>query len=63
MNPLAGVEDTVVAHPWWAVGALALTAACSWAADLRGGYGSRRLVKSTRSSPSAHQSGTSATRA
>jgi hypothetical protein len=29
-DPLAGVEETLVAHPWWVVAALAVLAAVAW---------------------------------
>lgn len=34
-NPLAGVEDAVVAHTWWVVVGLAVVAAGCWTADRR----------------------------
>ena len=35
-NPLAGVEDRVIGHPWYVVVCLAVVAVCCWLADRRG---------------------------
>jgi hypothetical protein len=32
-NPLAGIEDALTSHPWWAVGTFAVTAVCCRLAD------------------------------
>jgi len=43
-NPLAGVEDWVISHPWNVVVALALLAGCCWLIDRRGVRSLRRAV-------------------
>jgi hypothetical protein len=34
-NPLAGVEDALISHPWWAVAGLAVVAVFCWPVDRR----------------------------
>lgn len=50
-DPLAGAEETLVAHPWWVVAGLALLASLALATDAPAGHG-RRTARDAVPAPS-----------